>query len=159
VILSRQSIRSRGILSPCEEPSTCHGTSYGLGPAGYDLRLVLPQNTVSYEEYPKRLLLQPGQFMLAAAAEYFSLPSDLVGIVHDKSTWARRGLTVQNTIIEPGWRGYLTLELINHSNQALELVEGQGIAQVVFHVLDQPTDRLYSGKYQNQQYGPQEARS
>ena len=56
-------------------------------------------------------LIEPGQFLLAATVERFQMPNDLMGIVHDKSTWARRGLVVQNTVIEPGWHGYLTIEV------------------------------------------------
>ena len=84
------------------------------------------------------------------------MPSDLLGLVHDKSTWARRGLSVFNTVIEPGWRGFLTLELVNHGQNSLRLVAGQGIAQVVFHVLDEPTEQPYpaEAKYQDQPYGP-----
>jgi dCTP deaminase len=156
-ILSGQTIRRRNILSPCAEASTFAGTSHGLGPAGYDLRLVLPKVVSQFGA--KEHYIYPGEFMLVAAVERFVMPVDLVGIVHDKSTWARRGLAVQNTIIEPGWEGYLTLELTNHGREPLRLVEGQGIAQVVFHLLDHPAEQPYQGKYQNQGYGPQAARS
>jgi dCTP deaminase len=161
-ILSAQSIQSRNILSPCVVSDTFEGVSHGLGPAGYDLRLVLADDDglTFCENSPHRMrYLLPGGFLLVAAAEHFTMPDDLVGIVHDKSSWARRGLAVQNTIIEPGWKGYLTLELTNHGRELIKLVEGQGIAQVVFHMLDRPTDRPYGGKYQDQQWGPQEARS
>lgn len=105
--------------------------------------------------------MMPGDFLLVAAQERFNIPNDLVAVVHDKSTFARRGLTVQNTIAEPGWEGFLTLELTNHGPEPIELFAGQGIAQVVFHQLDQPTELPYApdGKYQRQQYGPQGARS
>lgn len=158
MILSGQTIRSLGLLDPCEEPGAFEGVSYGLGPAGYDLRLVLPVSGNSVVP-PTVYCLCPGEFILVAAAERFTMPNDLVGVVHDKSTWARRGLAVQNTIIEPGWTGYLTLELTNHGREYLELIEGQGIAQVVFHRMDQPAERPYRGKYQGQEWGPQGARS
>ena len=86
------------------------------------------------------------------------MPNDVMGVVHDKSSWARRGLTVQNTVIEPGWRGYLTLELVYHGEGELILCYEDPIAQIVFHRLDEITDQPYTGKYQNQAYGPQEAR-
>lgn len=151
MILSPQTIKALGILTPCPDQGRHEGTTFGLGPAGYDLRLVLPNDL---SEYPMR----PGEFLLVAAAERFHMPQDVVGIVHDKSTWARRGLAVQNTVIEPSWRGYLTLELTNHSQDTLVLHSGQGIAQVVFHRMDQRTNRPYNGKYQDQEWGPQEAR-
>lgn len=157
MILSGQTIRALGLLSPCEEPGTFEGVSHGLGPAGYDLRLVLPPDPDS--PVPRTIyFIEPGEFLLVAAAEHFTMPNDLVGVVHDKSSWARRGLTVQNTVIEPGWRGYLTLELVNHGPVQLPLIEGQGIAQVLFHRTDAPVLWPYDGKYQDQDYGPQAAR-
>ena len=85
------------------------------------------------------------------------MPTGVLGIVHDKSSWARQGLAVQNTVIEPGWRGWLTLELTNHGKDTLIIYEGTGICQVVFHYLDAPTDQPYDGKYNNQPRGPQPA--
>lgn len=114
-----------------------HGVSHGMGEAGYDLRI------------KQSMLLHPfRRFRLASAVEYFKMPENLVAIVHDKSTWARKGLSVFNTVIEPGWKGYLTLELVYHGYGFLRIPAGAGIAQVIFH---QTTDRVaYSGKYQNQ---------
>lgn len=96
--------------------------------------------------------------MLLSTMERFTMPNDVVGIVHDKSTWARRGLAVQNTVIEPGWSGYLTLEVTNHGHDVIQCWGGVGIAQIIFHRLDEPTDMPYDGKYQNQERGPQRAR-
>lgn len=154
MILSAQSIRDRRPIDRVEERSSFAGTSYGLSPAGYDLRLVLA-------DMEKEHWLAPGEFLLAAALEKFTMPDDLLGLVHDKSTWARRGLSVFNTVIEPGWRGFLTLELVNHGQNTLHLLAGQGIAQVVFHVLDQPTQLPYpeDGKYMDQDFGPVAARA
>lgn len=158
MILSAQSIRERcqphpvsgdALIKPFIERERFKGTSVGLSPAGYDLRLVLAENADEH-------WLAPGEFLLAAAREKFCMPSDLLGLVHDKSTWARRGLSVFNTVIEPGWRGYLTLELVNHGQNTIHLLAGQGIAQVVFHLLDQPTELPYpeDGKYMDQGFGP-----
>ncbi len=85
------------------------------------------------------------------------MPDNVMGIVHDKSSWARRGITVQNTVIEPGWCGWLTLELTNHSMVAHTLRRGYPIAQVVFHYIDHAVVNPYDGKYQNQSRGPVEA--
>lgn len=161
MILSGQTIRRLNLLEPCVDAGTFAGTSHGLGPAGYDLRLVLPKEGCWEGTQGRITYLQPGEFLLAATQERFDMPNDLVGIVHDKSTWARRGLSVFNTIIEPGWRGWLTLELVNHGKELLELTEGQGIAQVVFHRTDEPVEQPYpaDGKYQDAGYGPQAARS
>ena len=66
------------------------------------------------------------------------------------------GLMVQNTVVEPGWKGYLTLELTNHSEVFIEIAAGTPIAQVVFSYIDEPSEG-YNGKYQNQGAYVQEA--
>jgi dCTP deaminase len=65
---------------------------------------------------------------------------------------------VQNTVIEPGWSGWLTLEIANHGREAITLTRGVGIAQILFHPLDKPTALKYTGKYQNQERGPVSAK-
>ena len=90
--------------------------------------------------------------------ERFDLPTDIMMIVHDKSSWARRGLATQNTVFDPGWRGYATLELTNHGKASLIILAGDPIAQVVCHLLTEPTTQPYAGKYQDQEAGPQPAR-
>jgi dCTP deaminase len=114
-----------------------NGVSFGLSEAGYDIRI------------KQSLILHPlRRFRLASTIEKFTMPDNLVGIVHDKSTWARRGLSVFNTIIEPGWKGYLTLELVYHGWKPLHIKAGSGIAQVVFHQITCPIE--YTGRYQDQ---------
>lgn len=167
MILSGQSILRRGIiLNP--QPRTEVGvvgvnlTSFGIGPAGYDLRL----DAISWEigdgtgtiKTCVKAWLQPNEFVLASTLEEFRMPDDVLGVVHDKSSWARRGLAAQNTVIEPGWRGFLTLELTNHGKEPICLEQGVGIVQVVFHLLDEPAAQPYNGKYQDQEAGPQVAR-
>ena len=78
--------------------------------------------------------------------------------MHDKSSWARRGIAVQNTLFDPGWSGYATLELSNHGQEIVTITAGDPIAQIVFHMLDQATEQPYQGKYQDQEAGPQPAR-
>jgi dCTP deaminase len=146
------------------------GVSYGLAEVGYDIRLkqdILFQPgsmIVVYGHMVKTMgqiqILCPdkeaeiyeGNFVLASAIEEFRMPDDLVGIVHDKSTWARCGLSVANTVIEPGWRGYLTLELTYNGTKPLHLPAGTGIAQVVFHQLWEKA--IYQGSYQDQDNRP-----
>jgi dCTP deaminase len=137
------------------------GTSYGLGEAGYDIRVkqdihfkgdAFNIRTIHVaDEYVK-----DGRFCLASAMEEFQMPPNLTGIVHDKSTWARRGLSVFNTVIEPGWNGFLTLELVYHGEEELLIPAGSGIAQVIFHEVVEAA--VYSGKYQNQEDEPVPAR-
>jgi dCTP deaminase len=155
-ILSGQTIRRLGILRPFAERASNGGVTYGLGPSGYDLRIDLGEG---FEDDDAECVIGPGRFQLAATLEHFTMPDDVVGVVHDKSTWARRGLCVQNTVIEPGWRGYLTIELTNHGLEHIVLRQGIAIAQVVFHRLDEPAEQPYGGKYQDQEQGPQAARS
>jgi dCTP deaminase len=158
-VLSSQSIMRR---QPIKDPQprteqTFNGKrySYGCGPASYDLRLDAVSGRA---EWMEQFHIYPGEFVLASAVEFFQMPDDLIGIVHDKSSWARRGLSIFNTLIDPGWSGYLTLELTNTGDGLLTLPKGAGIAQVVFHTLDAPTYHPYDGKYQDQERGPQEAR-
>lgn len=120
------------------------GVSHGLGEAGYDIRI------------KQDVLLTPfSRFRLASTLEHFDMPEDLVAIVHDKSSWARRGLSVFNTVIEPGWKGYLTLELVYYRWRPLRIPAGSGIAQVIFHKIAEPA--AYNGKYQNQADRPVKA--
>jgi len=125
-----------------------HGVSWGLSEAGYDIRI---KQSVWFRRNGGVVVddkYQNGNFTLASAIEEFHMPSDLVGIVHDKSTWARQGLSVFNTVIEPSWRGHLTLELVYHGREGLHIPAGAGIAQVIFHQTS--CNAYYDGKYQNQ---------
>lgn len=144
-----------------------HGVSFGMSEAGYDIRI--KQNVVFYRNRGGKIShldqegntaktdLIAGRFCIASAIEEFDMPVDLVGIVHDKSTWARKGLSVFNTVIEPGWKGFLTLELVYHGEEELIIPAGAGIAQVVFH---QTTNQsMYNGKYQNQEDKPVAAKA
>jgi dCTP deaminase len=134
------------------------GVSHGLAEVGYDIRL--RQEVVFTNLEPANSdrivivdgIVKKGRFTLASAIEVFQIPNNLMGIVHDKSTWARYGLSVFNTVLEPGWCGGLTLELVYHGDGDLILPAGAGIAQVVFHEIAEPAQ--YDGKYQNQSTDP-----
>lgn len=149
------------------------GVSHGMSEAGYDIRIA--ENIIFYPGEQKRWKFwgigptitrygknaewpDPtihGRFCLASTLEEFQMPPNLTGIVHDKSTWARRGLSVYNTVIEPGWAGFLTLELSFSGENPLTIPAGSGIAQVIFHLTAE--EAVYDGKYQNAKAGPQEA--
>lgn len=103
----------------------------------------------------------PGRFTLASSVESFQMPTNLLGIVHDKSTWIRQGMSVANTVIEPGWGPapdrpedgcFLTLELTFHGNEPLTIEAGSGIAQVIFHEIGETA--RYGGKYTGQPSRP-----
>lgn len=151
MILSAQSIRMRlcDSIRPFSESKQALGMSYGLSHAGYDIRLG-SFNLPALES----VVLRPNEFILVSSLEWMSIPNDIIGRVHDKSTLARHGLALQNTILEPGWFGHITLEISNHSAGPYWLRKGQPIAQVIFELLDQPTERPYKGKYQDQPNEP-----
>lgn len=143
----------RGMLT---EKHRSHGVSHGLAEVGYDIQLkqdikfwpsMFSAGTIEILD-GEELTIEEGRFCLASSVEEFNMPSSLVGIVHDKSTWARHGLSVFNTVIEPGWKGFLTLELVYHGQKPLHIPAGVGIAQVIFHRTALHAE--YEGKYQNQ---------
>lgn len=135
------------------------GTSWGLGEVGYDI--CLKQDVIfSSGSNPVCRIgddhVRDGRFCIASAIEEFDMPANLCGIVHDKSTWARHGLSVFNTVIEPGFIGGLTLELVYHGMSELHIPAGSGIAQVIFHQISERAQ--YNGKYQFQSSNPEPAR-
>jgi len=137
-----------------------HGVSWGMSEAGYDIRIkqeiiFRPENAVQKAGLWVDGSFALGRFALASSIEEVQMPVDMVGVVHDKSTWARRGLSVFNTVIESGWNGFLTLELVYHGQQKLTIPAGAGIAQVVFHKTSD--NASYDGKYQGQPDRPVEA--
>ena len=153
-------VRLSPIVGMVHRKMVAEGTSYGLSEAGYDIRI---KQRVEFRPRDGHIsavvdgmFVPDTRFILASTIEEFDMPTNLVGIVHDKSTWARRGLSVFNTVIEPGWRGFLTLELVYHGNGELVIPAGAGIAQVLFHELK--FERAYNGKYQNQEDKPVEAK-
>ena len=137
-----------------------HGVTHGLSEAGYDIRIHQEIRFLVDDDGRRTVTIvdgllstaNPGTFTLASAIEEFQMPNHLVGIVHDKSTWARQGLSVFNTVIEPGWNGFLTLELVYHGNEDLIIPAGSGIAQVIFHDVSDPVQ--YTGRYQQQPNRP-----
>ncbi len=154
MILSGETIRrlcesNTPLIQPFRETYKIDGYSGGVSIAGYDIAIA--------EDIELGPCNSPTSFQLASTVEKFNLPTNLLFFVTDKSTWARRGITVQNTVAEPGWRGYLTLELINHSQESVAISKGTPIAQAVFQYVDRYTDG-YNGKYQEQEAGPQPAR-
>lgn len=156
--------RSSQLLDIPDRKVSEHGVSYGLGEAGYDIRI--KQDITFYRLFGlipmvkivdgKRVSRHLGKFALASAIEKFNMSPSCVAIVHDKSTWARRALSVFNTVIEPGWKGYLTLELVYHGRKKLHIPAGAGIAQVLFHLVQEPAN--YNGKYMNQPDKPVKAK-
>jgi dCTP deaminase len=159
VILSAQTIRSlctgplfeharkvsgrRPMIEPFHERTVVNGMSFGLSSCGYDVRIA---QTVE---------LKPGAFVLASTVERFDFLHQVVGLVAAKSTLARRGISVHEmTVLEPGWRGHLTLEISMHGHEPFTINAGDPICQILFLRLDEPTMQPYAGKYQDQAAAP-----
>jgi dCTP deaminase len=154
------------------------GRSAGLSAASYDVRIASdltlgpqPQFTIARALADRKLgepaaivldklhasltnLLVNPPYALANTLEDFAMPLGVAGYVIDKSTHARLFVGAFNTYLDPGWRGNLTLELVNLSDRELVLKQGDPICQIVFHFLSSDTDRGYSGKYQDQPKRP-----
>ena len=112
------------------------------------------RDTASYFQFTRRsfgekFVLYPGQVVLATSLEYVSLPSNVYADVLSRSSYTRLGIHL-NTMVQPGFRGCIPLELFNHSNNAVELVVGARLVQIrLFEVSE---DRAY-GQYGRKYYG------
>lgn len=165
VINGKSLLMESPIKSMLDKKETNGMVSHGLTEAGYDIRIKQsiifhPKGFPGWADEPcvaskdvnsdgeQIGVLHQGRFILASTIEEFDMPNNLLGIVHDKSSWARQGLSVFNTCIEPGWKGYLTLELVFHGNETVHIPAGSGIAQVIFH--DLANQAVYKGKYNHQ---------
>ncbi len=144
--------------------------SYGLSSYGYDIRLADefkifkggPRDIVDPKDLDGSLFedfkatfctIEPNSFVLARSLEYFKIPRNVLGICTGKSTYARIGVIVNVTPLEPGWEGYLTIEISNTSPSPVKVYSNEGIAQVIFFESDPECLVSYSdrkGKYQAQ---------
>jgi len=98
-------------------------------------------------------LIPPNSFVLAHSVEFFKIPRDIITIVLGKSTYARCGLVVNLTALEPEWEGQVTIEISNTTPTAVKVYAGEGIAQVIFLRAEKVCEVSYAdkkGKYQNQ---------
>jgi dCTP deaminase len=108
-----------------------------LGPAGADLRI------------DRGIRLRPKQQALVATIERVELSEDLVGILHIRSSLAREGLVASLALVDPGYRGQLTVSLYNAGDRSVSLRRGERFIQITLIRLDSPSTRKYSGKYQD----------
>jgi dCTP deaminase len=153
-VLSAQTIKyycqNHRLLTPWTDRGVVQGKSYGIGPCTYDVRI--SENIKLGPKFTKEACA------LASTIERFELPDNICAHVMDKSSWARHFLGCYNTHLDPGWRGYLTLELRNDTMEEQTIIAGWPIVQIKFEFLDKPTNQPYNGKYQDQESGPQAAR-
>jgi dCTP deaminase len=108
-----------------------------LNPAGYDLRSL------------KRVVLKPKQYELVGTLETVELGLDVTAYLHIRSSLAREGVIGSFAVVDPGFRGQLTLNLHNVSEKEVTLRKGERIVQIVFHKLGGRAKKGYSGSYQN----------
>lgn len=149
-VLSAQSIRrlcegERPLITPFVERGVANGKSCGLSSASYDVKTA------------QTIWLWPFWGRLASTIEYFNIPNNICAFVKDKSSNARKFILVQNTFIDCGWSGYLTLEITRMLPWPVRIKAGTPIAQIIFQFLDEETCLPYKGRYQNQKNGPQAA--
>jgi deoxycytidine triphosphate deaminase len=90
-----------------------------------------------------------GPFWLGCTKEYLELPDDLMAFVELRSTWARRGYFLPPTIVDAGFKGNLTLELLSYSKEDVRLAVGERFAHLIFAKTSSPCEP-YTGKYTGQ---------
>jgi dCTP deaminase len=98
-------------------------------------------------------IIPPNSFALARTVEYFRVPEDVLVICLGKSTYARCGIIVNVTPLEPGWEGHVTLEFSNTTPLPARIYANEGVAQMLFFQSDEVCETSYrdrGGKYQGQ---------
>jgi len=108
-----------------------------LNPAGYDLRS------------SSEVVIQPKQYELTATLETVELGLKVMASLHIRSSLAREGVVGSFAVVDPGFRGQLTLNLHNVGEREITIREGERIVQIVFHNLGRMARKGYSGLYQN----------
>lgn len=163
--------QEHGMIEPFEDGQVRDGViSYGLSSYGYDIR-VAPEfkvftNVHSAIVDPKSFddrsfvdinedvcIIPPNSFALARTVEFFRIPRDVLVLCVGKSTYARCGLIVNVTPLEPTWEGYLTLEISNTTPLPAKIYGNEGIAQLLFFEGDEEPETAYAdrqGKYMQQ---------
>ena len=161
-----------GMISPFEENQVRKGKiSYGLSSFGYDARvadefkiftnvngseIVDPKNFKPTNFVTKKVsecIIPPNSFVLASTVEYFKIPKDVLVVCLGKSTYARCGIIVNVTPLEPGWEGNVTLEFSNTTPLPAKIYAHEGVAQFIFLKGNEKPEISYSdrkGKYMGQ---------
>lgn len=144
--------------------------SYGTSSYGYDIRcareflvftnvhstVVDPKNFNDKNMVPfegETCILPPNSFVLGRSLEYFRMPRDVLALCVGKSTYARCGVIVNVTPLEPEWEGHITLEFSNTTSLPVVLYAEEGVAQIVFLHAQDVCETSYkdrAGKYMNQ---------
>ncbi len=159
------------MIEPFEEKLVTGGIiSFGLSSYGYDIRLAdefrvftdVYMTVVDPKNFDPRsfveikgpeCIIPPNSFCLARSLEYFRIPRNVIGICLGKSTYARCGIVVNITPLEPEWEGHLTIEISNTTPLPAKIYAHEGIAQLIFIESDELCTVSYKerkGKYQAQ---------
>jgi dCTP deaminase len=167
----RQMSLKHGMIEPfVEKQARGNVVSYGVSSYGYDMRVAdefkIFTNVHSAIVDPKAFseesfvdfkgdvcIVPPNSFALARSVEYFRIPRSVLTICVGKSTYARCGILTNVTPFEPGWEGYVTLEISNTTPLPAKIYANEGIAQVLFFEADAECEVSYAdkkGKYQGQ---------
>ena len=167
----RHLAQTQDMISPFVEKQTKEGViSYGLSSFGYDARaakefkiftnvdnaMVDPKD-FSHQSFVDRsvdvCVIPPNSFALTHTVEYFRIPKDVLVICLGKSTYARCGLIVNVTPLEPGWEGHVTLEISNTTPLPAKVYANEGVAQFLFFKGSSACEVSYAdrkGKYMGQ---------
>ncbi len=161
----------KGMIEPFNENQVREGViSYGVSSYGYDMRVSeefkIFTNVNATIVDPKSFDLQslvdfkgpeciipPNSFALARSVEYFRIPRDVLVICLGKSTYARCGIVVNVTPLEPEWEGHVTIEISNTTPLPAKIYANEGIAQLIFLRAEEVCETSYrdkTGKYQAQ---------
>ncbi len=144
--------------------------SYGLSSFGYDCRIdntfrlfrptihgsIIDPKNMDEDTLEhcigEEVLIPPHSYILGTSLEYFKIPPRIMCLVVGKSTYARCGIIVNVTPLEPGWEGNITIEISNSSPLPAKIYSGEGIAQILFFKGDIPNINYADkkGKYQGQ---------
>jgi dCTP deaminase len=166
---------NHGMIEPFEEQQVRRVgdkkiISYGVSSYGYDVRctnhfkiftninsaIVDPKNFSedSFVDVESDVcIIPPNSFALACTVEYFRIPRDVLVVCLGKSTYARCGIIVNVTPLEPEWEGHVTLEFSNTTNLPAKIYANEGVAQMLFFQSDEACKVSYKdrgGKYQGQ---------
>jgi len=166
----RTQATERGMIEPFVDGQVRDGISYGLSSYGYDARVApefkiftdvdsvvvdpknfAPQSFV--DRTADEITIPPNSFTLARTVEYFRIPEDVLVICLGKSTYARCGIIVNVTPLEPGWEGHVTLEFSNTTPLPAKIYANEGACQFLFFQGNEPCEIAYNhrqGKYQGQ---------
>ena len=158
------------MISPFVSKSISKGISHGLNSFGYDLRcgsefkiftnvnseIVDPKSFKQdgfVTKKSKVCVIPPNSFALARTVEYFKIPRQVLTLCLGKSTYARCGIIVNVTPLEPEWEGHVTLEFSNTTSLPAKIYANEGVAQFIFLESDEVCQTSYkdrAGKYQGQ---------